>query len=122
MCPLVQPSSQSLSHHFNPLLALLHLGPEWISSQPQPSAASPSPPGSLIKGLVEGSRQRRWPPAEACSLIPKGRHVGYPPTPPARSLRLPPPARPVPRALCGQPGAAFHLLPLCLSLPFNSVL
>lgn len=78
MCPLVQPSPQSLSHHFNPLVALLHLGPAPISSQPQPSAASPSLPRSLIKGWVEGSRRRRWPPAEACSLILNGRHVGSP--------------------------------------------
>lgn len=91
MCPLVQPSPQSLSHHFNPLVALLHLGPAQIFSQPQPSAASPSLPGSLIKRWVEGSR-RRWPPAEACSLILKGRHVGHPPppppTPPTPSLHL----------------------------------
>lgn len=109
MCPLVQPSPQSLSCHFNPLLALFHLGPARISSQPQPSAASPAPPGSLIKGWVEGSRLRRWPPAEACSLILKGRHVGSPPPfPPAPSPQLPPPAWPVQCALCGQPEAAFR--------------
>ena len=72
-------------------------------------AASPAPPGSLIKGWVEGSTLRRWPPAEACSLILKGRHVGSPPpSPPTPSPQLPPPAWPVQCALCGQPEAAFR--------------
>lgn len=47
--------AQSLSHHFNPVLALLHLGPAWISSQPQPSAASPSPPGPSLKAGWKGA-------------------------------------------------------------------
>lgn len=72
----------------------------------------PPPPTSLIKGWVEGSRMWRWPPAEACSLILKGRHVGFhPPSSPSLSLKLPPPAWPV---RCVQPGAAFpHSLFSC---------
>lgn len=56
----------------------------------------PPPPLSLIKGWAEGSRMWQWPPAEACSLILKGRHVGlHPPSLPSGSPKLPPLAWPV---------------------------
>lgn len=103
----------SLDHAtFNPLLALLHLRqarvPARLPSLPQPAAWLSAPPTSLIKGWGEGSRMWRWPPAEACSLILKGRHVGlHPPSSPPLSLKLPSPGWSVRRVLYGQPGAAF---------------
>lgn len=109
---LLQASPRSLSRRLNPLLALRHTGQHRSlhSCLLGPSLPLPPPPTSLIKGLVEGRRMWRWHPAEACSLILKGRHVGLcPPPSPSLSPKLPPLACPVQGVLCGQPGAAFSL-------------
>lgn len=50
----------------------------------------------------------QWPPAEACSLILKGRHIGLcSPSSPSLSLKQLPPAYPAHCVFRGQPGAAF---------------
>lgn len=75
--------SQSVSRHFNPLLAVRQL----YATRPHTSLHScllaplpaPLPRHGLIKGWVEGSWMWRWTPAEACSPTLKGMHVGLHP-------------------------------------------